>query len=298
MSARRARLAVVASVVTSVVASVVASVIASLVASLVACNRGASPPPAPVSQEIRCAIIGGMVETGFWQELSRRFEGATGHRVKVVSVGPKQVIIDAFRKGGVDLIAVHASDAMINLVADGLAADPQPWARNDFLIVGPAADPAKIRGSRDAAAAVRAIIAARAPFVVQASLGADSVLHDLLEEGKLKMPAETMVPFGGSDQRGMLARAREAGAYALVGRIPFLNGKIPHEGLELMVQGDPSLRRPYLVAVARGPAADERLAAARVLAAFLREPATQAWIADFGRGRYDADALFFPVTVP
>jgi tungstate transport system substrate-binding protein len=268
-----------------------------LMAAMVFAACRSEAPQASAPQEIRCAIIGGMVETGFWPELSARFESLTGHRVKVVSVGPKPVIIDAFRKGGVDLIAVHASDAMINLVADGLAADPQPWARNDFLIVGPAADPAKIRGSRDALEAVRAILAARAPFVVQASLGADGVLHDLLEEGKLTMPAEAMVPFGGSDQRAMLAKAKQAGAYTLVGRIPFLNGKIPHQGLESMVQGDPRLRRPYLVAAATGAADDRRLAAARELAAFLRTPATQEWIAAFGKGRYDADALFFPVTV-
>jgi tungstate transport system substrate-binding protein len=186
---------------------------------------------------------------------------------------------------------------MVNLVADGLAADPQPWARNDFVLVGPSADPARVRGQRDAVAAMRAIIAAGAPFVVQASLGADGVLHDLLEVARLHLPEPAMVPFGGADQRGMLARAAERGAYALVGRIPFSSGKIARHGLEIMVQGDPRLRRPYLVEVARGPAGDPRLAAARELAAFLRAPATQEWIAAFGKGRFDEQPLFFPVHV-
>lgn len=257
----------------------------------------AEAPTSPPAQTIRCAVIGGMIETGFWPELADRFTRLTGHRVEVVAVGPKPVVIDAFRKGGIDLITVHASDAMVNLVADGLAADPQPWARNDFVLVGPSADPAGIRGQRDAVAAMRAIIATRSPFLIQASLGADSVLHDLLEVEKLSLPEASMVPFAGADQRGMLARAAARGAYTLVGRIPFTNGKIARHSLEIMVQGDPRLRRPYLVEVARGPAGDARLAAARELAAFLRTPATQEWISVYGKGRFDDRPLFFPVTV-
>ncbi len=265
-------------------------------------REGPQAGAAMAPQTIRCAIIGGMVETGFWKELADRFTRLTGHTVELAAVGPKPVIIDAFRKGGIELIAVHASDATINLVADGLAADPQPWARNDFVIVGPVADPAQIRGQTDAAAAMRAIVAAKAPVVIQASLGADSVLHDLLEAGKLTLPAESMVPFGGADQRSVVAFAATRGAYTIVGRIPFINGKMPRQGLEIMVQGDVRLRRPYLVAVARqdapGAGPPARLAAARELAAFLRAPATQEWIAAFGVGRYDAGPLFFPVTVP
>lgn len=223
-----------------------------MLAVLAGCSRATRETPEAIApQEIRVAIIGGMVETGFWPELAERFTRLSGHRVKLAAVGPKHVIIEAFRKGSIDLIAVHASDAVINLVADGLAADPQPWARNDFVIVGPAEDPAKIRGGRDALAAMRALIAAKEPFVIQASLGSDSVLHDLLEAGKLSMPAEMMVPFGGADQSSILAFAAQKGAYTIVGRIPFVNGKIPHPGLVAMVQGDARLRRPYLVAVAR-----------------------------------------------
>ena len=64
-------------------------------------------------------------------------------------------------------------------------------------------------------------------------------------------------------------------------------------GMELMVQGDPLLRRPYLVEVS--PKAPE---AARELAAFLRSPETQAWISTWGKGKLDALPVFFPVTIP
>jgi tungstate transport system substrate-binding protein len=186
---------------------------------------------------------------------------------------------------------VHACDAMINLVADGLARDPQPWARNDLVIVGPAADPAQIRGERDAVAAIGKIIAARAPLLVHASMGADGVLHDLQEAGHLTLDAQATVMFLGDDAHRVLERAAALAAYTLVGRIPWITGKLKAEGVALMVQGDPRLRRPYLVEVA--PSAP---AAARELAAFLRAPETQQWIATFGRGRYDDQPLFFPVS--
>ena len=155
------------------------------VVALVACRSSepAPPPPPPTGQVIKVAVIGGMVETGLWQAVAERYTEARGNRIELVASGPKREVVEAFRQGGIDLITVHACDAMINLVADGLARDPEPWARNDLVIVGPAADPAQIRGSSDAVAAIGKIIAARAPLLVHASMGADGVLHDLEEAG-------------------------------------------------------------------------------------------------------------------
>ncbi len=98
--------------------------------------------------------------------------------------------------------------------------------------------------------------------------------------------------------RQLLGRAAKENAYTIVGRIPFLNGKITNAGLQIMVQGDPRMRRPYVVAVstARAPS-DPRRQAARKLAAFLRTPETQAWLKTFGRGDLDDQPLFFPVVV-
>ena len=104
-----------------------------------------------------------MLETGFWQELVARYEATSVNHVELAASGPKPVVIDAFRKGGIDLITLHASDAIVNLVADGLASDPQPWVQNDLVIVGPADDPAKIRGL-DALTAVKTLVAAKVPI--------------------------------------------------------------------------------------------------------------------------------------
>ena len=97
-------------------------------------------------------------------------------------------------------------------------------------------------------------------------------------------------------QRRVLAIAAEDKAYTLVGRIPFRSGKIPSDGMAVMVEGDIRLRRPYMVAVAN-PArvAGAHVREARRLVAFLRSADTQAWIATFGKGKLDDHPLFFPL---
>ncbi len=253
---------------------------------VLACHDETPTREAP--QTIHCAVIGGMTETGFWNELAARYQRLTGHTIEITATGPKAQVVAAFRKGGIDVITVHASDAIVNLVADGLAVDPQPWLRNDLVIVGPADDPAHVRGEPDALIAVQKIAATHNKLLVHASMGADGVLHDLTEGHPL--PPETTVLFGGENQHEILERAAAEHAYTLVGRIPFISGKLRREGIELMVRGDPRLRRPYLVAVAAHASA-----AARDFAAYLRAPETQAWIATFGKGKYDAEPLFYPI---
>lgn len=260
--------------------------------AVVACKRAEPPPLPPMPTTIRCAVIGGFMETGAWHALSKKFEAETGNKIEVAAVGPKPVVVAAFRAGGIDLITVHASDAMVNLVADGLAVDPQPWARNDLVLVGPSDDPAQVRGDADAADAVKKIIAAKQKLLVHASNGADTVLHDLLEDVHAQLPDDVAVLFSGEDQHAVLARAAALHAYTIVGRIPFIDGKLSAPGMELMVRGDRRMRRPYLVETA--PTAPP---AAKQLAAWLRSAEVQSWLAEYGKGRYDAEPLFYPVVV-
>jgi tungstate transport system substrate-binding protein len=260
---------------------------------LVACGRESSseqPRPQRARQTLRVAVVGGMMETGFWSEVAARYERASGDKIELVASGPKPQVVAAFSKGGVDVITVHASDAMVNLVADGFARDPQPWVRNDLVIVGPSADPAGVRGERDAIAALKKIIATKAPLIVHASHGADGVLHDLTEAGNLELDPVATIRFDGENQHEILAAAKAKNAYTMVGRIPVLLGKLKAEGIEIMVRGDPRLRRPYLVEVAR-----TAQSGADDLVAYLRSPATQDFIASFKKGQYDEDPLFFPV---
>jgi tungstate transport system substrate-binding protein len=250
-------------------------------------------------QNIRCAVIGGMMDTGFWPALSKRFEASTGHVVQVVAQGPKQVIGRAFIDGQADLITMHASDTVINLVADGYGVDPQPWAKNDLVIVGPRADPAGIRGMTDAAEALRKIIETKSNLLIHRSLGAQEVLSNLMAAAHVEPdPQHTIVRLEHREPQMLLLASQER-AYTVAGRIPFLSGKIPNRDLLIMVQGDPRLRRPYVVVVASPSRVSKaQSAAARQLADYLRKPETQAWISEYGRGKLDDHPLFFPVTIP
>jgi tungstate transport system substrate-binding protein len=255
---------------------------------------------APISgPSVRVAVIGGMFFTGFWSALAERYEKQTGVHVELKGMGPKDDIVKVFEQGQVDVITMHASDTMINLVADGYALEAQPWLRNDLIIVGPADDPAGIKGMTDAAAALRKIAAAKSAFVVHSSAGAQEVLANIVEPGGIQVDPAHMTVLFDDPQRDVLKIAAAKHAYTMVGRIPFRIGRIPNEGLVVMVEGDERLRRPYMVAVTNPAwAPGVHLREARQFAAYLRKPETQAWIAGYGKGQLDELPIFFPVAVP
>jgi tungstate transport system substrate-binding protein len=258
--------------------------------SVAACRKRSEPLPA-----VRCAIIGGMTKTGMWQELARRFQATTGIASEVVVTGSRDVIAPAMREGRVDLITMHASDTMTALVTDGYAYEPRVWAENDHVIIGPKDDPAGIRGEKDAAQAVRRIVLAKALIILHGK--ADQVLGELAQSTGVSLDdTNTMRAPDGARHAETVQLAASKHAYSLVGRIPFHVGEAYPPGVELLVQGDPRLRKSYVVAVAnpkRWP--DARHESARRLVSYLFEPDTQAWLSEFGRGAPWNGPLFFPV---
>jgi tungstate transport system substrate-binding protein len=143
----------------------------------------------------------------------------------------------------------------------------------------------------DAAAAFKKIVASKSALIVHSSLGAQEVMRNITDANDIELDPDHTTILLDDRQRQVLKIAAEKKAYTLVGRIPFLSGRLPSDGMLAMVAGDPRLRRPYLVAVKPDSAE------ARKLAAFLRSPETQKWIATFGVGKYDDRPLFFPVEV-
>src|SRR5215831_9033168 len=173
-----------------------------LLANLIAtpnCTGQEGPP-----QTVRCAVIGGLNESDFWPQLADRFQRATGHRAEIVSTGPKHVIAAVLKAGDADLIVMHASDTIINLVADGYGENPQPWARNDFVLVGPSTDPAQIKGEKDAVRALGRIIASKSKLLLHASNGASELMSDLLAAGDLELDPQSTISLPGDKHRQML----------------------------------------------------------------------------------------------
>ena len=166
-----------------------------------AAKSAAAAPPPPV---VRCAVVGGLNEIDFWPQIADRFQRDTGHRLEIVATGPKHAIAEAFKAGEADVIVMHSSDTMVNLVADGYGENLQPWARNDFVIVGPASDPAKIKGETDAVAALGRIIASRSKLLIHASSGVGELLGDLLAAGELELDPQSTISLPGDKHRQML----------------------------------------------------------------------------------------------
>ena len=189
------------------------------------CKRAApAPPPASV---VRCAVIGGMTDTEMFVQLGRRFKADTGLSIEIVATGPKDTVAAALRGGEADLVTMHSSDTIVNLVADGFALDPQPWVKNDQIIVGYKDDPAGIRGMTDAVAALRKIAAARTPFVVHSSLGSQEVLRDVCHAGGVDLEDDQLIYSSERRKTAVLQLTDQKRGYTLVGRIPLAGEHVP-----------------------------------------------------------------------
>ncbi|HPL18151.1 MAG TPA: substrate-binding domain-containing protein [Spirochaetota bacterium] len=128
---------------------------------------------------VRTAVIGGMIMTGLWDEISKRFEARTGYKIVVVAHGPRPILDRVFREGKADLLTMHSGDITTDLVADGYGMNMRRWARNDLVIVGPPSDPAKIRGLRSGIEAFKRIAAARAHYLDAINKGGRELAHTL-----------------------------------------------------------------------------------------------------------------------
>ena len=249
------------------------------------CGGGADPA------RVRLATTTSTEDSGLLQWLLPPFEEATGIEVQVVAVGTGQALALGER-GDADLVLVHARDREDAFVAAGHGTERRDVMWNDFVLLGPPDDPAGVRGTTDAALALRRIADARRPFV---SRGDDSGTH--IKERAL-WARTGGAPAGaphyldaGQGMGACLVLADEKRAYVLADRGTFLSYRRRLD-LAVLVEGDPALRNPYgaiPVDPARHPGV--RAAEARRLLEWLTSREGQARIAAF---RVDGNALFHP----
>jgi tungstate transport system substrate-binding protein len=206
-------------------------------------------------------------DSGLLDALLPRFTAETGIDVRVVAVGTGRAI-EIGRAGDADVLLVHDRASEDAFVASGHAALRRDVMYNDFLVIGPAADPAGARGS-DVVAAFAAIADARATFV---SRGDDSGTHKAERRLWTAAAREPRTGSGrwylesGGGMAATLGLAAEKNAYALTDRATWLATASPGSLVEL-VSGDARLRNAYgvlVVSAAKHPgvksALGERLA--------------------------------------
>ncbi len=231
--------------------------------------------------------------SGLFAHLLPQFTQCSGIAVRVVAVGTGQALRIA-RNGDADVLLVHHRPSEEAFVAEGYGLRRHDVMYNDFVLVGPRADPAALRGLDDAAAALARVAATRAPF---ASRGDDSGTHkkelDLWTAAGLDPSAAsgTWYRETGSGMGATLNAAAGMGAYALSDRATWL--AFANKGdLEVLVEGDERLFNPYgviLVNPARHPHVHAR--EAQVFIDWLVSDQGQAAIAAY---RLDGRQLFFP----
>jgi tungstate transport system substrate-binding protein len=184
--------------------------------------------------------------SGLFKDLLPRFTAKTGIEVRVVAVGTGQAIKLA-ENGDADVLFVHHQPSEEKFVADGFGVKRFQVMYNDYVIVGPKSDPAKVKGMKDAAGALTKIAGAQAPF---ASRGDDSGTH----KQELSLWKETGVNVKqasggwyretGSGMGATLNTASGMNAYALTDRSTWL--QFGNKGdLEILVEGDPKLFNQY-----------------------------------------------------
>jgi tungstate transport system substrate-binding protein len=184
--------------------------------------------------------------SGLFGYLLPLFQNKTGIEVRVVALGTGQAIKLAER-GDADVLLVHHKPSEEKFIADGYGVKRFEVMYNDFIIVGPKADPAGIRGMKEAAAALQKIADSKTPF---ASRGDDSGTHKLeLELWKstgvdVKAASGTWYRETGSGMGPTLNTASGLNAYALTDRGTWISFK--NKGnLEILVEGDPRLFNQY-----------------------------------------------------
>ena len=246
------------------------------------------------STEILLATTTSTRDAGLLDSLLPLFEAKTGYHVKVIAVGSGQAL-EMGRRGDADVVLSHAPASERSLTDSGYFVRRRLVMHNDFLIVGPANDPAGLRGLSDALAAFKRMPEHQAPFV---SRGDRSGTHQrelsLWKEGGIRPPA----PGGwyiesGQGMGATLQLASEKGAYTLTDRATYLAWRDKIR-LVPMVEGDPQLYNVYHVLEVNPRNAPRiNVRGGTALADFFVAAETQRLIGEFGKSHF-GQSLFVP----
>lgn len=256
-------------------------------------------PPASTNLQTREILLATTTSTrdaGLLDSLLPLFERETGYRVMVIAVGSGQALALG-RRGDADVVLSHAPEAERALADSGYLLRRRLVMHNDFLVVGPATDPAGLRGLTDAVAALRRVAAARALFVSRGDRSGTNLLElKLWRLAGIEPPAAGEGGWyvdAGQGMAATLQMADEKRAYPITDRATYLAWR-DRVQLVPLAEGDPVLYNVYHV-MEVNPRNAPRVNArgARLLADWFVAPATQRLIAAFGSSRF-GQSLFVP----
>lgn len=251
-------------------------------------------PAAPSNPNLILATTTSTQDSGLLDVLIPLFEAESGYTVQTVAVGSGQAM-EMGQQGNADVLLVHSPSAEKQFMTDGWGKDRALIMHNDFIIVGPTDDPAKIIG-HSATDAFKAIATNQATFVARADKSGTSTKELGIWKNAELDPATEKPAWYVETGQGMgatLTITSEKSGYTLTDRATFLANKAILQ-LEILVEGDKSLLNVYhVITVNPDKWPKVNYDGATIFLKFMTESSTQAAIGKFGVYKY-GQQLFIP----
>jgi tungstate transport system substrate-binding protein len=247
----------------------------------------------PAQKNVIMATTTSTQDSGLLDVLLPIFEKKTGYFVKTISVGSGQAMAMG-AKGEADVLLVHSPAAEKKFMADGNGVERRLVMHNDYIILGPPADPARIKGMKKASEAFKKIAATGSIFMSRGdNSGTNAKEKDIWKAAGVKYEGEKWYQQTGLGMGQTLAVAAEKKTYTLADRGTYLALQ-KRLGLDILVEGDGILLNIYHVIEVnpkKWPKAN--FAGAKAFGDFMVSKETQAIIKTFGVDKYGSP-LFFP----
>ena len=270
------------------------------VLSILGCSSKSSRPDKTSGKAEKSSPVETMVlatttstrDTDLLEVLLPIFKEETGIEVKAVAVGSGQAL-ELGRRGDADVLLTHSPAAEEKFMAEGYGEERRPLMYNDFVVVGPASDPAQLKGAASVKEVFQLLVQSKSRFV---SRGDESGTHvkekQLWESAKIKPEGDWYIQ-AGTGMAEVLRMADQKKAYTLSDRATYLSQQNSLD-LKVAYEGDPSLKNHYSVIVVsphKNPKV--RRDAARKFAEFLLSPKGRKIITEYGVSKF-GQQLFFP----
>ena len=254
-------------------------------------SSATSPSPSPARPALLLATTTSTQDSGLLDVLIPDFEKKTGYKVKTSAVGTGAALAIGAR-GDADVVLVHAPSLELDFMKQGNGERRLFVMHNDFIVVGPASDPAKIKG-KPVLDAFKALAAAQAPFISRGDNSGTDVLEKSLWRQARITPAKPWYIEAATGMGQTLQIASEKTAYTITDRATYLANK-SHLQLDILNGGDPPLLNYYhVITVSPTKFPKVNAAGANAFADYLVHPDTQKLIASFGLDKF-GQQLFFP----
>jgi tungstate transport system substrate-binding protein len=266
---------------------------AAIIAAVLMIGMALPVSAAPAQKNLILATTTSTQDSGLLDVLIPVFEKKTGYFVKTIAVGSGQAMAMG-QKGEADVLLVHSPDAEKKFIADGNGVNRLIVMHNDYIVIGPPADPAAIKGAKDTVEAFKKIAAAGSLFMSRGdNSGTNAKEQGIWKAAGIKPEGQKWYQQTGLGMGQTLNVAAEKKGYTLADRGTWLSLQ-QKLGLPILKEGDPILLNVYHV-IGVNPAKWPKVNAdgAKAFSDFMLSADTQGIIKTYGVEKYGG-ALFFP----